>query len=290
MKKMIIKEMIHRNTAKWTPERSHKVVHASDLTRQDGEFCPREFLLLDIHNMKPDDRFIGTSLRMTFDTGELLAKQVTDVYLRKFAVGNWECVMCETIFEFCKLPSECGCGSNKFEYKEVNFISQTYGFSSSLDIIVDTGEPKLRTVELKTMKADQFKTLIAPLAEHKLRTNLYMTAIKDSLHPQRKQINTEEASILYIMKGYGIKDPWISDMGIKDDKFSPFKEYTIKRDEGPTQYYLDKGAELKIYRDEFEKTGKVKSHPPRIEACDSIDCGRARDCPVKKQCYAKGMK
>ena len=285
MNKWPVKKLLHENIAGWQKERDHSVVHASSLTRQDVEFCPREYHLLDILKRKQPDTFLSTSLSTTFHMGNLLAKQITDVYLKDFAVGNWMCIRCEHIYEFCHVPLECGCGGERFEYVEVTFYSQKYGFSSSLDLILDLpGYDKLRTVELKTMKADQFKTLVAPLAEHKIRTNMYMTAIETSDHPQKDQIDLETASIVYVMKGFGIKDLSIQEMGVKDQNFSPYKEFEIKIDLSVTKPYLKKAAELKHYRDYWKKHKKSKGLPPMLQEC--IDGGkRTNECCVKSECF-----
>lgn len=285
-----VKKLLHKSIAGWRPERDHKIVHASSLTSQDTEFCPREYHLLDILNKKQPDTFIGTSLGTTFHMGELLAKQITDVYLKDYAVGNWECMRCEHIFEFCRIPKECGCGGKRFEYREVMFYSQKFAFSSSLDLILDMpGEKLYRTCELKTMKADQFKTLVAPLAEHKIRTNLYMTAIKTSDHPNKDKINLETASILYVMKGFGVKDESIQGMGIKDQNFSPYKEFQIDVDLSVTKPYLLKARELKKYRDYWNKHKKSKGLPPMLKECERGG-KRSNDCCVKSECFQKGDK
>lgn len=282
-----VKKLLHKSIAGWRPERDHNIVHASSLTNQDTEFCPREYHLLDILKKKQPDVFIGTSLATTFDTGIALAKAITDDYLKEYAVGNWKCIRCEHIFEFTRIPTECGCGGYKFEYQEVMFYSQKYDFSSSLDLLLALpGEKLLRTCELKTMKADQFKTLVAPLAEHKIRTNLYMTAIQTSDHPHKDKINLKVASILYVMKGFGIKDDSIQDMGIKDQNFSPYKEFQIDVDLSLTKPYLAKAKELKIYRDYWKKHKKSKGLPPMLKECERGG-KRSNDCCVKSECFSK---
>ena len=283
-----VKKLLHKSIAGWREERDHKIVHASSLTSQDTEFCPREYHLLDVLDKKQPDVFIGTALATTFDTGNALAKAITDVYLKDYAVGNWKCIRCDHVFEFSRIPKECGCGGENFEYLEVMFYSQKFGFSSSLDLILDMpGEKLLRTVELKTMKADQFKTLVAPLAEHKIRTNLYMTAIKTSDHPNKNEINLEVASILYVMKGFGVKDTSIQDMGIKDQNFSPYKEFQIDVDIKVTKPYLAKAKELKGYRDYWNKHKKSKGLPPMLKECER-NGKRANSCSVKSECFHKG--
>ena len=283
-----VKKLLHKSIAGWRPERDHKIVHASSLTSQDTEFCPREYHLLDILDKNQPDVFIGTSLATTFDTGTALAKAITDDYLKDYAVGNWRCIRCDHVFEFTRIPKECGCGGDKFEYLEVMFYSQKYDFSSSLDLILNLpGEKLLRTTELKTMKADQFKTLVAPLAEHRIRTNLYMTAISTSDHPQKHKINLEVASIVYIMKGFGIKDTTIQEMGIKDQNFSPYKEFEIEVDLAVTKPYLAKTKELKGYRDYWKKHKKSKGLPPMLSECKR-NGKRANECCVKSECFHKG--
>ena len=110
----LLKYHLHKYLAKTEPARSHKRVHASDITKQDPVFCPREIALLDVLGEKREDVFLGTSTNVTFQIG----RDVQDFVVNCFAdldqaVGNWICRNCHTLHPFCKRPTACGNCSKK---------------------------------------------------------------------------------------------------------------------------------------------------------------------------------
>jgi hypothetical protein len=60
-------------------------------------------------------------------------------------------------------------------------------------------------VEIKTMMKDQFKDLVGPLAEHKLRTNFYLRIIAESGHNWASLI--ESSRILFVDTFYDPFNP-----------------------------------------------------------------------------------
>lgn len=120
------------------------------------------------------------------------------------AVGHWKCTACGKVHQFCKRPGKCeNCGCKGFKPEEVRFQSAISGASCGVDMLVQLGGPKLFPVELKTMIKDQFAELVAPLQEHRLRTNLYLRLISESEQPWSNLVSTEEARVLYVCKGGG---------------------------------------------------------------------------------------
>ena len=246
-----IREMIHRRVAGQEKGRPVGRVHASSVTKPDREFCPREYALMDALGIKRSEpEFIPTALRLTFDYGNFVQSRVNEDYLRDVMVGDWHCDACGTVRKFCKRPGHCGSSglTCQWRYREVRAESKTSGISCGLDGLVAVEEPKLRLMEVKTMKADEFVDLKAPLAEHRLRTNLYMRCIEESGEPWADRVNVKEAHVLYFMKGYGVKtkDKW----GFKDAPFSPIKEYRVKRNDAETQRYHARARALLRHRQE----------------------------------------
>jgi hypothetical protein len=246
---------------------------------KDLEFCPREYALLDVTGKKKKDSFIGTSMRITFDHGRDLEYRVRNDWLRDVAVGNWECEVCLSVHpKFGKAPStHCSCGYKRWVYKESNFISKVCGVSGSIDIFVDVGEKKLRLVELKSMDKDIHRTLLAPLAEHKFRTNLYLRLIEESGLAEAERINTDVAHILYVSKSFGFADDEAKNAGIPDAGFSPFKEFKIKRDDSLTDTPVNKAKTLLYFKES-------KKMPAGV--CHNGLCKRAQKCPVVTACFS----
>jgi hypothetical protein len=235
-----VRVMLHGNIARAEPARSHKVVHASDLTWPKQEFCPREIALLDLTGKSKPHEFIPTSLRVTFDYGDHLQWMINNVYLRKEMYGDWKCLSCGT---YLKGPVRCPkkkCARAqkldwlrcRWEYRETRALSPSTDTSCGLDMLF-MDKNKLRITEIKTMVKDDFKALQAPVAEHGLRTKLYLRVAAEDPN-LRKKIHTDYGHLLYICKGYGVKDDLFHQIlkayEVKDFPFTPYKEFIIKRD------------------------------------------------------------
>ena len=274
-----IKYLLHRHLSGFDPARPLSRVHASELTKEEG-FCPRFYALADVTQAKAKDRWLTTSEEVTFHMGRVLQDSVVNWFADMGkAIGHWKCMGCGTMHEFVTRPEKCKvCGIKAFHPEEVRFQSALNGASCGVDMLVGMGEPKLRPVELKTMDKDQFKALLAPLAEHKLRTNLYLRLIEESPHPWSKNVSTEKATIMYISKGgYGCADPDMAKWGLSD-KFSPFKEFTITRDDKQTNDLVARAKAVTDFR-----AGKV-GMPTGI--CPSALSKRAHFCKLKTTCFS----
>ena len=279
-----IKHMIHSRVAGTEKPRGYKRIHASDLTKPD--YCPRMVRLQDVTERILRPEFIGTALRLTFDHGEQTNIAIAENWLVDAVVGDWKCLRCGHMHSFIKRPKRCyKCDAVELRYHEVRFKSKKTGASCGIDVLVDTGEPKLRIVEVKTIDKDMFKSkygkeeLLAPMAEHRLRTCLYMQIIADSDHKHKDRVNTNLATLLYKSKGFGCKDLSMREAGIKDAPFSPFKEFVIKRN--------DKLC-ARVYKlaKRVTKARKKEQMIERLPACSTAFCDTARVCEMVKACFS----
>ena len=266
--------MLVKSMGKYYPERSHKTVHASDVTKED--FCARQYRLMDAHNVKRPDSYISAALRATFDLGRLTADTLVTQWADSFVWGKWKCASCNSTIEFGPRPSptQCGAGTGllcDWKYHEVNFVSQHSKISGSIDMLADIGKPKKVPIELKIMKADEFDKLSAPLAEHRLRTMLYLQLIAESDNPARFNVDTEHAKVLYVSRGYGKMNPEVG-------QIVPFKEFDVYRDDNAVKLYSERGRTVHIARQE----GSI----PSDKACSHSACATAKKCPVRVQCWS----
>ena len=201
-------------------------------------------------------------------------------------MGDWVCTVCKTPYKyFSSIQEDKGehlcqkCNDYRpITYKEVIFSHPTLKINCGIDFIVDVGENKLKIVELKSIKAPSFNVLSKPLAEHKLRTNLYLNVIHDCNDHKSKRIDTEESIILYVCKGYGISDNEAIQSGIDDIPFTPFKEFRIKRELNEDIINIYKNAE---HIDISLNGGEL---PPKI--CEGKLCKRAQKCAVVNECFS----
>ena len=250
--------------------RGTDVIHMSDLTKTGNEaFCPREYALLSHLGKAKKGMPISAALRHTFDMGRDIEARVQNDYLGGSAVGHWTCASCGTVRHFCKRP-KTGCEREdircNWRYTEV--VVKHDGMVGGFDLCVDIGKPKLRLIELKTVIKEDFVKLEAPLAEHRLRTILYLYLVRQSAY--KMNVDIEKASIIYISKSYGNWDK-------AKTTFSPFKEYDIRYDEATVESYLKLAAKFNAYLD----TGKM---PHGV--CPTSQCKRASNCNMVQQCFS----
>lgn len=263
-------DLLEQRLPGWDPARSIYTINASALTNEDTRYCARERALLHLTKAKPKDRYIKTALRLTFDIGEAYHDLIRNQYLRNDAVGHWECGHCKTLVEFSKVPKAgCKkCGGSNFSYREVRFTHPS-GASGGMDLIVDVGQPLLELVEIKSLAKDEFKNLKFALAEHRVRTVLYLHTIRESGHPWAKRVNTSSARILYVSKGFGVKDEY--------GQFTPFKEFVVTPEDADVSPYFEWAEATSM----FFKTGKM---PDRI--CAGPFDKRAKSCGTCGDCFS----
>jgi hypothetical protein len=143
------------------------------------------------------------------------------------------------------------------------------GVTCGIDLLVDVGKPKLRLVEIKTMIKEDFQKLVAPLAEHRLRTVLYLNLVKNNAALADK-IDTNAATVLYIAKSHGNYD---KDQG----SVTPFKEYEVKYNEEMIEPYLAAATQF----------GRWKKHNLMPEPiCKHTQTKRAGKCAVAALCFS----
>lgn len=263
--------ILRQNLRGYRKARSHETVHASDITKED--FCPRQVALLHLHEKEKKDEFIGTALQATFDIGNAVGDMVPEQWAGDAAIGNWECLRCGDRATFTTKPKKvCKHGGwCHFKYEEVNFISKQYDVSGGIDVFFDLGGLKKVVTELKIINVADFDKIVAPLAEHRIRTAMYLKLIDDSSHPFKSSINVNEGRVLYVSRGFGKKN---TDHA---GEILPFKEYVVTRDDAAVQPYLDKAMAVKV----FKETGVV---PKGI--CKSLDDKACKKCAVVSECWA----
>lgn len=273
MKPNNLVQLLDQKLSGFSTARSHRKVHASSVTSEYKQFCPREYALLDVLKKKQKDEYIACATRIAFDIGEAYHDLVRNQWLLDVAVGEWKCGCCGYHHPFSRYPNYgcMHCGKKQWRYEEVNVVSQSSGISGSIDFIADLGGPKYVTIELKSIDKDQYKALVGPLSEHRVRTCLYLHLIEDSDIPFKSKLETDYALILYISKGYGIKNP-------EEGKVLPFREFTIRRGDADVSPYF---ATAKSVQD-FRQAGGAL--PKGV--CPTNLCKRAQACAVKNECFS----
>ena len=274
-----LKYQLHEHLAGFEDGRPFANIHASELTKPDG-LCPRLYALADVTKAKAKGQWLSTSEQVTFHMGRVLQDSVVNWFADMGkAVGHWKCTACGTLHQFMKRPAKCtACNTSHFIPKEVRFVSAINGASCGVDMLLAMGDPKLVPIELKTMDKDLFKDLKAPLAEHRLRTNLYLRLIKESAHPWSNQVDTTRSIVMYISKGgYGCADPELKQWGLSES-YSPFKEFEIKRVDKDTDVLAERAKVVTDFR-----AGKIGMP---FGLCTTALSKRAVGCQLKAACFS----
>lgn len=278
-----LRERLHRHLASPHEDgRPMTTLHASSVTKDSPAFCPREVALMLTLKRPPKPERISTSLRVTWDIGRYVEAQVAEWFAELgLAVGDWKCLHCGTEHKMCRRPEHCrvpSCGHRRFKYVELRVESAKTGVSCGIDLLLSMpGADKLRVVEIKSIDKDQFKTQVAPLAEHKARTQLYLRCVAESKDPRTKLIASDYGLVLYVSKGgFGRSCPETGTWDFWDDGYSPFNEYVVERDDTAIAVYVNLAMQLRAWR-----TDGVT--PPRI--CGSSLDKRGGQCAVHGPCW-----
>jgi hypothetical protein len=263
-------DLLRASLARVEMPRPYSIIHASDLT-SDG-FCPRAVALLELLGKERKPRYVNAALAATYDVGHMTADLVRTRWLRGRVVGDWYCDSCGLFKSFQRAPDpvESMVHVHAWRYKEVKFWSPEYKFEGSLDAIVDLGGPKLVACELKIIDKDEYRKLAAPYAEHRLRTNLYLRLVEYSDHPHRGEVDTSRGKVLYVMRGFGLKNGDVNEV-------LPFREFDVYRDDADTDRLVAESEAIDVFR----QTGVVP-----VGKCDVSYCPRAKVCPVVTECFS----
>lgn len=280
IQKFSLINLLHQSIGDFEEGRSMEKVHGSALTWDKKRFCPREYALVYHLKIPPEKQFVGTALRVTFNHGNNLQRDLNEKYLKDSMVGDWECRSCGKTRGMCKKPKldQCGQINCNWGYHEVRAESEYSGVTCGLDVLLSMGGKKLKLVEVKTMDKDEFRDLVAPKAEHRVRTNLYMRCIDEDKNLAGK-INTTKATVLYVSKSFGFKaeTPCLP-CGHKDAPFSPFKEFEVTRNDDSIADMVESARSYHLWK---TQGGAL---PDGI--CDKVTCKRANQCLVAKECFS----
>jgi len=277
--KLIIKELLHAKVGGSEPARGQVNIHASDLTKETTQwgglqYCPREVRLREVvpNAPKRPAQFLPVATAVTFNEGRDKQRRLNEDWLVDIMWGGWHCLACDESREFCLRPDHIVSSTHKhiWQYEEPRIIDYVSKTSGGIDAVVDVGKPKLHIIECKIMKADDFKKLLAPLSEHRVRTRLYLRQIAGSRQEYAKKIETDYAHVLYIMRGHGIKQA--------DGRISPFKEFIVERDDSEVQHFIGMAHALTLSRQDD------KLFPAGI--CKTQMDQRAIKCPLAKTCFS----
>ena len=263
--------LLDSKLAGFKSQRSYKTLHVSALTKESG-FCPREVVLMQILNRQRKGSYVSMALQVAFDNGNALHDLVRNVWLRDEVVGRWHCLGCSGEIPFSKRPKGAciRCHRDLWEYREEEFTDPATKVVGSIDFFLDLDEGKLVACEAKSIDKDLFNALRAPLAEHRIRTQAYLTLIARSGRPEVGRIELSYGRLLYISKGFGVKNEAFG-------KVMPFKEFLVDRNDPSGLATLAKAGLVESFR----QGGPIPSG-----ICPTAYAKRAKGCAVAAECFS----
>lgn len=271
---------LHKTMGRYDKDRPYHRLHASDVTKDNPVFCPRERALLIETKSKPNEKYISTETRTYFDIGEAYHDIIREDWGRPVSYGDWLCLSCDHVHLSMHHPVACNkCKSFSIKYQEQRVLSADTGISCGIDWQVKKGSlPIAIAVEIKSINPAEFKKLHAPLAEHRIRTQLYLQSIATATDKKAvSHLRKDMALILYVTKGAPDDGEYVGGAGFVE-KRTPFKQFTVTRDDEAISEYLYRGRQFSEYRD----TGTL---PERI--CPNPISTRAKKCSQCQNCWSK---
>ena len=247
-------------------------------------WCPRQVALL-MKRSQSVPMSVRSEMRLLWAIGRAVEKHIRDGIIehigRDKAFGNWTCQCGATSFVgFGKfLPSYCRkCSGSVTCYTEYQVKSDDYRVRGSIDLLV-APHGELVPVEIKSItnspsansKKVGFDSLKQALGDHQHQAGIYGYLLR---HEK-------------VAEEYGVKpsDSFVVLYGSKDYRFGkPYKEFhvPIAAREKPAV------TDLKLAKQAWRASKNLSPLPMRV--CSTIECTRAKECPVALECFQGKIK
>mgnify|MGYP001279864521 CR=1 FL=1 len=236
------------------------------------DFCPRMQVLARDHNVQPITRGATGGHRVMWRIGRAVEAHIREQYIRgtdwNNVLGTWKCncgqIKHENTHYDHKWRSCKSCRSKPRNYVEMGLLDHEHKVVGSPDMVLFTGTAGYLPVEIKSMNAEQFATLEAPVPDHVFQVLGYQKLLRVSgyqVHPN--------AILIYCVKDFR----W----------GSPYKEFTIDPRNFP--HVVQQIDEAFLRAKAIHETDGL---PPRMTACGSPTDTRPKQCPLLAQCFMRG--
>lgn len=151
-----------------------------------------------------------------------------------------------------------------FVFNNIDIMNNDYMIRGAPDACIVVGDDISVILEVKTMKADDFKKLERPKGDHVLQAAMYQW-LYNNYYSDTKAHDT--VIILYVSKDA--------------IKASPYKEFQVDVNEA----MVKNGVNIALKLAKELKDAQDNNIIPRRHICNREDCARARNCPVAKLCF-----
>lgn len=274
-----------RHGANYVTKRVLEMDSTPELTRVGKQYthvsallgiCPRRHLLAHIHSLERT-KSVNASMRLVWALGRAaethVRTQFIDAMQRMTIIGTWACKCGHTKRDgFYKDVPSCGkCRTKPTQYKECPLFDHDARITGSPDLLYarpDNG--KVRVVECKSIKKDEFEKLTKPKADHVLQGMAYNELLRINGMPQDSSI-----TVIYICKDYQFT--------------SPYKEFEVERtgEHNDRLSMMWDSANVIASGIRNNAEGKRVTIPDRLSVCYTEEATTAKNCDCVGLCFSR---
>lgn len=256
-------------------------LHASSLIN----ICERQHVLAAMTDTEMMRGVTGSD-RLVWAIGRAVERHVRTQFIkaRQFGgiYGRWTCdnpksaadPTCRATGFIGKVgihdaAARCTCGGRLDTYNEPSLWDDDNGFVGNPDLTFAL-DGLFVVTEIKSMEKERFQDLAAPLADHVHQAILYRDLYRRLGFPV-----ADFVIILYVSKGYSFKRK------DRQGRSTIYREFRVDA----TQPHLQRLVETSLASARLVKDAKAGGPlPPRHPQCHSVDCARAKECPLVTRC------
>lgn len=233
--------------------------------------CARQLVILRETETIPTSPVTGAH-RVMWKMGRAAEQHVRDSYIQAVnyegVYGGWECMCKRTKYTgfFDHRASKCKhCGYQPTKYFEMSMIDPETKIVGNPDLVIFV-DGKFLIIELKSMNKDDFDALEQPVPNHCIQGGGYRRLYDLNDLPVH-----DHGVIIYVKKDF----VW---------RGSPYKEkhvdLTSRAVTGSLDIMWDMASQI--------TNGTLDNLPPKVSACTSLTCTRAKNCPALMDCFQRG--
>lgn len=238
--------------------------------------CPRRHILAHVNKLERMNP-VNASMRLVWALGRAAEHHVRTQFIeamqRRTILGTWVCkcgfLKKEGLYEETQACPRCRTKAKN--YKECPLFDHNARITGSPDMLyirLDTN--KIRVVECKSIKKEDFEKLKQPKADHILQGMAYNELLRINGLPQDDAI-----TVIYVCKDYQFS--------------SPYKEFQIQRDanhDAQIQRMWESANQIAdCIRDVSEDYDPVV--PGRLQTCSSDSSLTAKNCDCVGLCFSR---
>lgn len=271
-------ELLRDKITKPQVMRNHKskMLHGSALI----DFCPREAYFRKNQSYDLAVQTIVTSDPIVWLLGKKIEEYIRDILIESDENGNlvygfWRNKHTGVVKQGTKSDLE---NPEDYIYDELDLICPDLEIFAHPDLYIANNQGKYRIIEIKSLTKDKFADVVAagmPVAVHKKQALHYYKLSKEILEARYDIPIADELVIIYACRDYL---PMNKKHTINDQ--NSFKSYTVNVSPEDLRYLDDTWVKIRSYVD-----AKKHNRPSTIRVCDSVDCERAKKCPVVSRCF-----